>query len=326
MGLGKTLQVITLLQSLGDQLGHCLSVCPVSVLFNWQEELKKFSELPVHLFYGDQRQIPEHPCVILTSYALLKKDQASYFKNVEFNLLVFDEIQQIKNPHSQGAKAAKSLKAKMRIALTGTPVENHIGEYFNIMDCCVPGLWGERTIRRKESEDQGHLVQLLSRPYVLRRTKDQVLKELPPKTEQRIYLSFNEDESRRYQDALLQIRNNVLQRTQDKQVASMLKNLLELRRLCLWQQEPERLLSSKLDFLMERLGELNQEGHQSLVFSQFTSFLDLIETRIKAKGISYSRIDGSLALMKRQQQVVQFQQLQFQQVVHASNLSLSYIF
>lgn len=306
MGLGKTLQTIMLLQTLKDKVKKILIICPVSILYNWKNELEKFSDLTYSIYYGDEREFKTDAKVVLTSYGLMKKESFSTLGEEEFDILIFDEVQHLKNIRSLGANAARQLKAKFRICLTGTPVENDLSEFYNIMDLCVPGVWGDLGIIRSTSKNKNRLLARRTvKPFILRRTKDQVLKELPEKIENHVFLDFSSEEREFYQQKLNTIRANMLV-TGAKRYGEVLKSLLEMRQLCLWQKQPQ-LTSTKIDFLMDNLEQLVNEGHKTLVFSQFTSYLDMIENKIKVAGWKMARIDGSQTIKKRTEQVELFQ-------------------
>jgi superfamily II DNA or RNA helicase len=306
MGLGKTLQTIMLLQTLKTRVKKILIICPVSILYNWRNELEKFSDLTYSIYYGDDREYKTDAQVILTSYGLMKKESFSTLGEEEFDILIFDEVQHLKNIRSLGANAARQLKAKFRICLTGTPVENDLSEFYNIMDLCVPGVWGDLGLVRSSSKNKNRLLARRTvKPFILRRTKDQVLKELPEKIENHVFLDFADEEREFYKQKLNAIRSNIIA-PGAKRYGEVLKSLLELRQLCLWQKQPA-LHSTKIDFLMENLEQLVEEGHKTLIFSQFTTYLDLIENKIRVAGWKYARIDGSQTIKKRGEQVELFQ-------------------
>jgi superfamily II DNA or RNA helicase len=307
MGLGKTLQTIMLLQTLKDRLKKVIIICPVSILYNWRNELEKFSDLSYSIYYGDEREFNTGAQVILTSYGLMKKESLSTFGDTEFDIMIFDEVQHLKNVRSLGANAARQLKAKFRICLTGTPVENDLSEFYNIMDLCVPGVWGDLGILRSNSKNKNRLLARRTvKPFILRRTKDQVLKELPEKIENHVFLDFSPEEREFYKQKLNAVRANIIA-PGAKRYGEVLKSLLEMRQLCLWQKQPA-FQSTKIDFLMETLEQLVEEGHKTLVFSQFTTYLDMIENKLKVAGWKYARIDGSQTIKKRGEQVEKFQQ------------------
>ncbi|MBA2405803.1 MAG: DEAD/DEAH box helicase [Bdellovibrionales bacterium] len=306
MGLGKTLQTIMLLQTLKDKLKKVLIICPVSILYNWKNELEKFSDLTWSIYYGDEREFKTDAQVILTSYGLMKKESFSTFAEEHFDILIFDEVQHLKNIRCLGANAARQIKAKFRICLTGTPVENDLSEFYNIMDLCVPGVWGDLGLVKSTSKNKNRLLARRTvKPFILRRTKDQVLKELPEKIENHVYLDFSQEEKEFYQQKLNAVRANMIS-SGSKRYGEVLKSLLEMRQLCLWQKQPQ-FQSTKIDFLMENLETLVTEGHKTLVFSQFTTYLDMIQNKIKVNGWKVARIDGSQTIKKRGEQVEYFQ-------------------
>lgn len=307
MGLGKTLQTIIFLESIIDQVEKVLIVCPVSILLNWEKEIEKFSTLDVGIYYGDGRQIDPTKKIILTSYGVMKKESYTTFNDEVVDILIMDEVQHLKNIRSQGATAARNLNAKFRICLTGTPVENDLSEFYNIMDLSIPGIWGDLSLFKSSSSKKSRLLAKQTvRPFILRRTKDEVLTELPEKVENHVYLNFNEQEKEHYLSTLAQIRKNITSIHQGRKYSEILKSLLKLRQLCLWQKE-QALLSTKIEFLMENLEQLLEEGHKVLVFSQFTTYLDHIQNKIRERSWNMARIDGSQQMKKRQAEVERFQ-------------------
>ena len=306
MGLGKTLQTIMLLQTLKEKLRKVLIICPVSILYNWKNELEKFSDLTFSIYYGDEREFKTDAKIILTSYGLMKKESFSTLGETEFDVLIFDEVQHLKNIRSLGANAARQLKAKFRICLTGTPVENDLSEFYNIMDLCVPGVWGDLGMIKSTSKSKSRLLARKTvKPFILRRTKDQVLKELPEKIENHVFLEFSAEERETYQHKLNAVRASMLA-PGAKRYGEVLKSLLEMRQLCLWQKQTA-LQSTKIDFLMDNLEQLVTEGHKTLIFSQFTTYLDMIENKIRVAGWKHARIDGSQTIKKRGEMVDYFQ-------------------
>ncbi len=307
MGLGKTLQTIIFLQSIIDQVDRILIVCPVSILLNWQNEIEKFSTLDVEIYYGEGRHLRNNKKIILTSYGVMKKESYSTFQELNLDILIMDEVQHLKNIRSQGATAARNLNAKFRICLTGTPVENDLSEFYNIMDLSIPGIWGDLSLFKTSSSKKSRLLAKQTvRPFILRRTKEQVLTELPEKVENHIYLNFNENEREHYLSTLATIRKKMETVQQGRKYSEILKSLLQLRQLCLWQNQ-KFLMSTKIDFLLENLEQLLEEGHKVLVFSQFTTYLDHIQNKIRERSWNFARIDGSQNMKKRQAEVERFQ-------------------
>jgi superfamily II DNA or RNA helicase len=309
MGLGKTLQTIMFLQSIVDKAGRVLIVCPVSILINWQNEIQKFSDLDVYVYYGNEREAPSSDAqIILTSYGVMKKESYSTFNEINFDILIMDEVQHLKNIRSQGASAARNIKANFRVCLTGTPVENDLSEFYNIMDLSIPGIWGELSFFRTSSSQKSRLIARKTvKPFILRRTKDEVLKELPEKIENHVYLNFEEEERQHYISTLANIRSRMGTVQQGRKYSEILKSLLQLRQLCLW-QNTNYIRSTKIDFLLENLEQLLEEKHKVLVFSQFTTYLDIIQNKIRERNWVYARIDGTQTLKKRAHEVERFQE------------------
>jgi SNF2 family DNA or RNA helicase len=307
MGLGKTLQTIMFLESIIDEVQTVLVVCPVSILLNWQNEIAKFSSLDVEIYYGEGRVLSGKKKIILTSYGVMKKESYTTFESINFDILIMDEVQHLKNIRSQGATAARNLNAMFRICLTGTPVENDLSEFYNIMDLSIPGIWGDLSLFRSSSSKKSRLLARQTvRPFILRRTKEQVLTELPEKVENHVYLNFNEEEKAHYINTLANIKKKMQTIQQGRKYSEILKSLLQLRQLCLWQNQ-KFLQSTKIDFLMENLEQLMEEGHKVLVFSQFTTYLDHIQNKIRERSWDFARIDGSQNMKKRQAEVERFQ-------------------
>lgn len=317
MGLGKTLQVIGLLESIYDKINRCLIVCPVSILLNWEKEIQKFSNMDIYIFHGGERSIPDDKKIILTSYGVMKKEAEGHFHHKHFDILILDEVQHLKNIRSQGANAARKLNADFRIALTGTPVENDLSEFYNILDLSIPGIWGElgmvKTTNKKKSRP---LARKTASPFILRRTKAQVLTDLPDKIENNVYLSFSEEEQNTYVGTLEKIRNRITHSPGNRKYGEILKGLLELRQRCLWnynvdegplKENIKKIKSTKIEFLLENLEQIIEEGHQAIIFSQFTKYMDLIEYFLREKHWNISRIDGTQSINKRQLEVDKFQ-------------------
>ncbi len=307
MGLGKTLQTIMFLESIIDKVETVLIVCPVSILINWQKEIERFSSLDVEIYYGEGRKLSGNKKIILTSYGVMKKESYTTFADTQFDILIMDEVQHLKNIRSQGATAARNLQAVFRICLTGTPVENDLSEFYNIMDLSIPGIWGDLSLFRSTSSKKSRLLARQTvRPFILRRTKDQVLTELPEKVENHVYLNFTPEEKDHYLATIGNIRKKMQEVQTGRKYSEILKSLLQLRQLCLW-QNTKFLQSTKIDFLMENLEQLMEEGHKVLVFSQFTTYLDHIQNKIRERTWNFARIDGSQNLKKRQSEVDRFQ-------------------
>jgi superfamily II DNA or RNA helicase len=308
MGLGKTVQVLAMLDS-DERQGPALIVAPRSLIFNWQQEASRFSpELRVLDFSGIARKdlwndIQEHD-IVLTTYGTMRRD-APLLKDLHFDTVVLDEAQAIKNPSSESAKAARLLNARHRLVLTGTPIENHLGDLWSLFEFLNPGLLGSATVFRVQtsgapSTDTAAVLSKALRPFILRRTKDQVARELPPKLEQTIYCELKSEQRKQYNELRDHYRNALLGRIDDlgiqKSRMQILEALLRLRQAAchpgLIDKSRSQAASAKLDALIPQLQEVVEEGHKALVFSQFTSFLAIVRKRLDQEKIPYQYLDG----------------------------------
>ncbi len=328
MGLGKTIQAITLLGAIREGIVKCRSgdrppphliVVPPTLLFNWENEIKKFyRSLKIYLYTGKERETGfEGYDIVLTTYGLVRRD-IERLKEIRFDVVIFDEAQAVKNIYTDTTGAVRLLSANFKLAMTGTPLENHIGEYYSIIDLVLPGLLGEYKefkplIKLPESPALDIIIKR-TRPFVLRRTKEKILKELPPKIENDIYLDLTEKQKALYKKTVEQVRSTIDDAYRNKTAAQAkiiaLTAILKLRQLCV----SPRLLSGdikesspKIDFLIDKLNELRNENHSVLVFSQFTSFLDILEQDLAANRIDFLRLDGSTPVKKRKKLVEKFQ-------------------
>ena len=308
MGLGKTIQALAMLEALP---GPHLVICPSSLVWNWSREASVFCpNLRVLTIEGPERaerfpKIPDHD-LIITSYALLRRD-AEHYKGFVFSTTTLDEAQHIKNPGSQNARAACAIRSKSRFILTGTPLENSIRDLWSLFDFLLPGYLGTRKDFQERyekplaaGESAGVWPRLLRRvrPWMLRRRKSEILKELPAKIEQVVQVELSPDQKAAYTQLQIAARAEVDAMRESGGAARMkvLTALLRLRQACC----DLRLLngdseapSAKLEALLELLGEAVDGGHRTLVFSQFTSMLDLIVPALDEAGISWCRLDGS---------------------------------
>lgn len=308
MGLGKTIQALAMMEALP---GPHLVVCPSSLVWNWSREASVFCpNLRVLTIEGPERaerfpKIPDHD-LIITSYALLRRD-AEHYKAFVFSTTTLDEAQHIKNPGSQNARAACAIRSKSRFILTGTPLENSIRDLWSLFDFLLPDYLGTRKDFQEryekplaEGESAGVWPRLLRRvrPWMLRRRKSEILKELPAKIEQVVQVELSPDQKAAYTQLQIAARAEVDAMRESGGAARMkvLTALLRLRQACcdlrLLNGESEAP-SAKLEALLELLGEAVDGGHRTLVFSQFTSMLDLIVPALDEAGISWCRLDGS---------------------------------
>ncbi|MEX1023951.1 MAG: DEAD/DEAH box helicase [Planctomycetota bacterium] len=330
MGLGKTVQVLALLEqrrleraARGMGPRPTLVVAPRSLVFNWIAEAKRFAPQLALLDYtgADRRDHWDELLsadVVLTTYGTLRRDAAE-LSEVEFDYLVLDEATAIKNASSQSAKSARLLRARHRLALSGTPVENHLGELWSLFEFLNPGMLGRSrmfgafTAKTGREGDFKELAKAL-RPFFLRRTKDEVLDDLPPKTEQIVMCDLGVDERARYDEVRDHFRAQLLgNRAPDEDLGRMkiqvLEALLRLRQCACHPSlmDPSRIDddSAKLNELLPRIEELVDEGHKVLVFSQFTTFLRVVRARFEERGITYEYLDGRTR--KRKEKVERFQ-------------------
>jgi superfamily II DNA or RNA helicase len=319
MGLGKTIQTLAFLKHLRQiepAPTPMLVVCPTSLVYNWVAEANRFTpSLKVLALQGPER----HPLfeqignsdLVVTSYALIRRD-AERYRQLEFDTVVLDEAQHIKNRQTQNAQAVKSVKAARRLVLTGTPLENSVLDLWSIFDFLMPGYLGtaqdfrERyelpIVRDKDPASQARLARRL-RPFLLRRLKSEVAADLPAKLEQISYCELTPDQRGAYQQIVEAGRKEILEATGEPGRARsrmlVLTTLLRLRQVCcdlrllaLEKLQAENV-SGKLELLSELLEEALDGGHRVLVFSQFVSMLKLIEERLNQEGIEFCYLDGS---------------------------------
>ncbi|MFT9451829.1 SNF2-related protein [Liquorilactobacillus ghanensis] len=326
MGLGKTLQIIALLLANRTEgvikQPSSLIVTPVSLIYNWQAELTKFApQLKVALIAGTKKQRQQQlqslaatkPDIVITSYDLLKRDLEEY-QDIDFTFEIIDEAQYIKNPRTAAAKAVKQLKSQIRFALTGTPIENGLSELWSIFDFLMPGFLGtyhdfrsnyeNPIIKDQQKSVQQKLNQLVS-PFILRRLKRQVLKDLPEKTEQ-VYLVEMEKKQR----ALYQAQTSLLKKQVEQQSEQefnqskleILAGLTKLREICCdpalvftnYQQ-----ISAKRQACLDLVEQAVSDGHKILIFSQFVSLLKMLAKDLQTAGFKYYEIFGSTAKKQR---------------------------
>jgi SNF2 family DNA or RNA helicase len=303
MGLGKTLQALCIME------GKTLVVAPTSVLHNWADEIMHFRpDQAFCVYHGPARRLDPEAAITLTTYAILRLD-IEELRRRDWDTVVLDEAQSIKNPDSQSAKAANQLKAHFRLALTGTPVENRLEELWSQMNFINPGFLGSRRdfdrryakpIGGGDQEAAAHLRQRL-RPFLLRRLKREVAPELPPRTDMALYCELREEERALYDAINAATREEVLAKlSAGGSVLEALEVLLRLRQAAchpaLVPGQAERhgeRDSSKLELLLDRLEMVLADGHKALVFSQWTSLLDLVEPQLDRAGIPYTRLDGT---------------------------------
>ncbi len=320
MGLGKTVQAIALLAwrrgRKAKRVGPNLVVVPPSLLFNWQHELEQFcGVLKVAEYHGADREIEAmtDADVILTSYELVRRDIEELSK-VRFDIVIFDEAQTLKNLAGERTKAALQLSRRFSLCLTGTPMENHVGEYFSVMNLAIPGLFGDYREFRKRTKEGDLRILERAKPFVLRRTKSAILKELPDKVESDLYLEMTSEQKEIYTRTVAEVRAEVAaaygQKTQAQAGIVALAALTRLRQVCVSPEllgKPIKGLAPKLEYLVGKIRELVDEGHSALVFSQFVRSLDLVDRAAKEDGLDCLRLDGSVPAQQRKKRVEAFQ-------------------
>ncbi|MDP1822821.1 MAG: DEAD/DEAH box helicase [Archangium sp.] len=324
MGLGKTVQALALLLERSSE-GPALVVAPTSVAFNWQEEAARFApSLKLHVYaeLKDRTKQLGAGDVLVVSYGLLVRD-AKQLASREFATVVFDEAQNLKNAHTQRFLAAKALKAGFRVALSGTPIENHLGELWSLFALVFPPLlssWDSFRVRfalpieKQIDPAAGEALARVIEPFLLRRTKAEVETELPSRTEVRVPVVLSTAEWELYEDTRLAALSDLKTPKKDmKDQERRVQVLALLTRLRLVASHPRlhvatsQVVSSKLSRLMELLDELRAEGQRTLVFSQFTSHLALVREALDERGIGYVELDGSTARKVRTERIREFQ-------------------
>jgi superfamily II DNA or RNA helicase len=326
MGLGKTIQALAVLID-RQQTGPALVIAPTSVGFNWVREAQRFAPgLNAHLYREtDRDEFLENVGpgdLVICSYGLSLRDEAK-LAGVHWGTLILDEAQFIKNSRTKTSQAIRGFQAGWTLALTGTPMENHLGELWGIFRNVSPGLFGSwdnfrdrfaGPIEKDNDAERRLALSRVIRPFVLRRTKSEVLQELPDRTEMNLYVELSDQERRRYNEMRLAALGEIdqivgLPDTQDQRFR-ILAIMTRLRQLAchvgLVDQSWEGT-SAKLALLVETMQELKDEGHRALVFSQFTSYLALIRQALENAGITYQYLDGSTPAKARQERVDAFQ-------------------
>lgn len=312
MGLGKTIQTIAFLLSNKDK--KSIVITPTALIYNWKNELEKFAPtLKVGLLHAAKSEREkildniDNYDVILTTYTTYKNDIDKY-KNINFDYCIIDEAQNIKNPDAIITKAIKNVNAKVRFALTGTPIENNLMELWSIFDFIMPGyLYNKSKFKSIFVNNDKNIIELknLIKPFILRRTKKEVITELPDKIEQKIIIDLEKEHKRAYKGYVNLITRKIKENNQDN--ITVFSYLTKLRQLCL---SPELMVknyqgkNSKLDVLINIINDSSDE--KILVFSQFTKVLEVIGKRLNEENISYSYLDGKTSAKDRVKLVEEF--------------------
>ena len=320
MGLGKSIQMLSFLSAMvqegksKDTRYTSLLVCPASLVYNWEEEIRKFAPQLEALIItgtagvrGEKILSYQRYDICITSYDLLKRDM-EYYKECSFYCQIIDEAQNIKNHTTIAAKAVKEIQSQIRFALTGTPIENRLSELWSIFDYLMPGILDsyqkfrknyEMPIVQNQDEILTKRLQRMIKPFILRRLKQDVLKELPDKIENVIYAKLEGEQERLYNANVQNLKNMLSKETPDefkKRKLQILAEMTRLRQLCCAPQllyENYTGEAAKLDTCIALIEGAVESGHKVLLFSQFTSMLALIEQRLKAAGIGYYLLTGS---------------------------------
>ncbi len=319
MGLGKTVQVIAFLsriqndeitvkakksESSKSKTAKVLIACPKSLIFNWQDEFAKFApKMKVLCYQGKNRQTFLEQIsnfdIVITTYHSLRQD-IQLLRDYEFDAFIVDEAQNIKNADSQVSMACRMVKAKHVYALTGTPVENSIQDFFAIMNVVLPGLFSPGKNILKYGNDDIHLLGKAFAPFILRRKKQDVLKDLPEKSEQILYCELSSVEKQKYDELKSyywsQLKGVIDQQGMNRSKIQILEALLRLRQaschIGLLDKDKRDFVSAKFELLLEQIQEIVSEGHKVLVFSQFTQLLELLKLQLGKLDLPYHYLDG----------------------------------
>ena len=330
MGLGKTVQALSFLQHYHETYDtlRALVVCPTTLIYNWEAEIKKFtSSIEYYIHHGNTRsrdldELNKHN-IIITTYGTLRSD-IKLFTQVKFDVVVLDESQAIKNPSSKVTKAAALLNAKHRLCMSGTPLQNNTFDIYAQMNFLNPGMLGSMEYFRQEfaipidkfgeQEQKEHLRKVLY-PFILRRTKEQVAKDLPEKTEMILFCEMGDEQRKIYDAYRNEFRNKILGTIEEqgiqKSQLTILQGLMKLRQICdspAILNEPEKFEnhSIKLDELAREIEE-NIGNHKALIFSQFLGMLALIREKLEKDGVKYEYFDGSTSAPDREKAIQSFQ-------------------
>lgn len=319
MGLGKTIQVLAALSK--GKKEKSLILAPKSLVYNWINEANRFTpHLKFHNHTGldrmDRLEDLESAQVVITTYQTFRLD-IEFFKEKNFDFFILDEAHYVKNSESQAYMACRLINAKKKIALTGTPVENSIKDLFSILSIVTPGLISDGLVEKYASETDPEAVQVLSKslkPFILRRSKDQVLKDLPQKSEQILFCDLSPSERKKYNELKAYYWNNLSGKFKEKgfqkSKIEILEALLRLRQASchpgLLNKSLRSESSSKFDLLLEQLVTIIADGHKALIFSQFTGLLGLLRETLEKKKIQFEYLDGKTS--NRAERVKNFQE------------------
>ena len=324
MGLGKTLQALAIILQQAPA-GPSLVVAPTSVCLNWQEEIRRFAPtLTAHLFGGKERvklvEKLDSYDVLICSYGLLQQED-DILTSQKWQVIVLDEAQAIKNMSTKRSKAAMALEGAFKLITTGTPIENHLGELWNLFNFINPGLLGSLeefnqrfaiSIEKDKDKKSRQKLKQLIQPFILRRLKNQVLEELPPRTDVVLHVDMSQEEALFYEA----LRQQAVEKIEHAEMPpgqkhmKILAEIMKLRQACCNPRlvQPDSMIhSSKLELFGTIVNDLIENRHRALVFSQFTGHLQIIRSFLDKMQITYQYLDGSTPARKRQEQVAAFQ-------------------
>ncbi|MEO5971355.1 MAG: DEAD/DEAH box helicase [Bdellovibrionia bacterium] len=330
MGLGKTLQALTFLEvlRLENKMGHVLIVVPTSLTFNWLQENEKFTpSLPMEVFQSQKKSKLKEllrsnkQMAIISTYGLFLEHQ-EVFEEIPWKAILFDEAQNLKNISAKRSSAARKIKAEIKFCLTGTPLENHLGEFFSLIDLVVPGSVGPYQEFSKKfvspdtlDREQVQFLKLKVRPLIMRRTKNAILSELPPKNETTIKLPFEKKQEKIYRDIAIscneKVKSAILTNGESRSQLLMLTALLRLRQACSdpasiphisYPKDPPKMVT-----LMEALEEVVESGESALVFTQFLASFERVRGMLEAKGLLHFSIHGGTSRAQRESVLRKFQ-------------------
>lgn len=330
MGLGKTIQALTFLQHYRDKYNHmrALVVCPTTLIYNWENEIKKFTpSLTYHIHHGSSRtRISDDLLkydITITTYGTLRSD-IKFFLGMKLDYMLLDESQAIKNPSSKVTKAASLLSAKHRLCMSGTPLQNNTFDIYAQMNFLNPGMLGSIEFFRQEfaipidklgeADRKEHLRRLLY-PFILRRTKEQVAKDLPEKQEMILWCEMQEEQRKIYDSYRNDYRAKILGSISEQGIArsqfTILQGLMKLRQICdspaiLNEEDVFENHSIKIEELAREITE-DMSNHKALIFSQFLGMLGLIRQKLEELGVKYEYFDGSTSAPEREKAIQNFQ-------------------
>jgi SNF2 family DNA or RNA helicase len=323
MGLGKTIQALAIiLERAGD--GPTLVIAPTSVCLNWQAEVDQFTPTLRPVIFGqqDRQSLMANLCpfdLVIASYGLLQQEE-ELFAGITWQTIILDEAQAIKNMSTKRSRAAMNLQAKFKVITTGTPIENHLGELWNLFNFLNPGLLGSLKdfnrnfaipIERHNDPDRRRILKKILQPFVLRRLKSQVLEELPSRTEIVLKVEMSPEEVIFYealrQESLAGIANDASALNRPMKILAAITRLRQASCHPRLVSPTSRVPSSKLQLFAKVIDDLLENNHKALVFSQFVSHLTLIREHLDARGISYQYLDGATPPVQRQKRVDAFQ-------------------